>query len=192
MRHASAEILCTIDMRLPSLTSVLAPTLAAMVFVAGGHAQSGRVAISSRGIGGVPFGIAQARAIAGLAKLFGAPSRSFLNSGCGPRYTEVVWGHLYVEFRQGTFTGFRYMTTAWMSGRPAPPSRLTPQLIASHGVSLGATLGRLRSRSGPLDLVGTDRWRARDGLIYYDNAERQPPPADSRIIEIKYGTCGDF
>jgi len=179
-------------MRVASLTSVLGTTLAALVLAVGGQAESRPVLISDHGIGNVQFGLARARAVAGLTKLFGRPSHPFLNSGCGPRYTEVAWGHLYAEFRQGRFTGFRYMTTGWMSGRPASSSRPAPRLIAPHGLTLGDTLGRLRRAGGPLDLVGTDRWQTRDGLVYYDNARRQPPPAASRIIEIKYGTCGDF
>lgn len=185
--------LVAVAMRVTSLTSVLlGTTLAALVFGVGGRAESRSVLISNHGVGNVRFGLARARTVAGLSKLFGRPSHPFLNSGCGPRYSEVAWGHLYAEFRQGTFTGFRYMTTGWMSSRPASPSRLTPRLLAPHGVTIGDTLGRLRSASGPLDLVGTDRWQTRDGLIYYDNAQRQPPPAASRITEIKYRTCGDF
>jgi hypothetical protein len=32
----------------------------------------------------------------------------------------------------------------------------------------------------------------RNGLIFYDSATREPPPASSWIVEIKIGTCGDF
>jgi hypothetical protein len=119
-----------------------------------------------------------------------------INSGCGGRYTEVAWGHLYVEFRDRRLTGFRYMRGTWLPQRRGvrPPDfrLLQPKLATSTGISLGSTLAQLRSAYGGLSLVGTDRWQTDGGLIFYDDARREPPPPSSRIIEIKYGTCGDF
>jgi hypothetical protein len=100
-----------------------------------------------------------------------------------------------VEFRDGRLSGFRYMRTAWLQAkqsRKATPLSRLPKLTTSKGISLGSTLGRLRSAYRRLDLVGADRWQTPDGLIFYDDAQREPPPSSSRIIEIKYGTCGDF
>lgn len=119
-----------------------------------------------------------------------------INSGCGRRYTEVAWGHLYVEFRGGRLSGFRYMQGTWLPRkrppRPTPFRLLRPRVATGNGISLGSTLGQLRSAYGRLDLVGTDRWRTADGLIFYDDARLAPPPSSSRIIEIRAGTCGDF
>lgn len=152
------------------------------------------VTLSGHGIGSVRFGLAKAPAVERLSRLFGQPSQRFVNSGCGARYTEVAWGHLYAEFRAGTFSGFRYIENGW------PPKRYglkvhrsdLPKLSTARGVTLGNTLGEVRAAYGRLRFVGTDRWGSRDGLVFYDNAERDPEPLSSRIVEIKTGTCGDF
>jgi hypothetical protein len=152
--------------------------------------------VSSRGIAGVRFGLPRAEAVRELTRRLGRPSRAMINGGCGRRYSEVAWGHLYVEFRDGRLSGFRYMQGAWLPGkrasRPTPFGRLRPGLATSTGISLGSTLAQLRTAYGRLTLVGTDRWQTPDGLIFYDDAARDPPPSSSRIIEIKHGTCGDF
>lgn len=152
--------------------------------------------LSDAGIAGVRFGTSRAAAVAQLTRLLGRPSRRMIDSGCGRRYTEAAWGHLYVEFRDGRLSGFRYMQGTWLprprSLRPTPFRLLRPKLATGRGVSLGSTLAQLRSAYGRLDLVGTDRWQAPDGLIFYDDAERDPPAPTSRIVEVKYGTCGDF
>ncbi|HEY4413974.1 MAG TPA: hypothetical protein VGN06_13325 [Gaiellaceae bacterium] len=144
--------------------------------------------LSAHGIGAVRFGLTKDHAVEQLTGLFGQPSRRFVNSGCGSRYTEVAWGHLYAEFRGGTFSGFRYIEDGW------PPRRYgvkivrsdRPSLSTAHGVTLGSTLGEVRAAYGRLTFVGTDRWRSADRLIFYDDS------GSSRIVEIKTGTCGDF
>jgi hypothetical protein len=170
--------------------------VAAALWSSGAGAAQPPFVVSANGIAGVRFGLPRAQAVTELKRVLGRPSRAMMNSGCGPRYTEVAWGNLYVEFREGRLSGFRYQQTAWLpQGRPPKPTPLRvlrPKVVTSKDVTLGDTLGRLRSAYGRLDLVGTDRWQTPDGLIFYDNARRQPPPASSRIIEIKYGTCGDF
>jgi hypothetical protein len=170
--------------------------LAALVLATAGAARGGESArvISGRGIAGVRFGIPQQQAVARLSALLGRPSRRFVNSGCGPRYTEIAWGRLYVEFRLGRFSGFRYIENGWPPSRfgtKATPS-LLPRLSTAEGITLGSTLGGLRAAYGRLTLVGTDLWKTKDGLVFYDNAKRDPPPQGSRIVEIKTGTCGDF
>jgi hypothetical protein len=155
---------------------------------------SGRTLIRPTGIGRVHFGLPKAEAISKLSSLFGKPSSRFVNSGCGPRYTEVAWGHLYVEFRLGKFSGYRYQEYGWIptgSGVKPRPSFL-PKLATSRGITLASSLRQLRRAYGRLDLIGTDRWMVRGGLVFFDDSKTQPPTASSRIIEIKIGTCGDF
>ena len=167
----------------------------ACALVSAGAAATPRPLIEPNGIGGVQFGIPKALAVSELSRVLGQqPSARFVNNGCGPRYSEAVWGHLYVEFRLGRFTGYRYLESGWAANRAGkkPVASTSPLLATSKGITLGSTLGQVRAAYGRLDLVGTDRWQARNGLIFYDNAERQPPPASSRIIEIKIGTCGDY
>lgn len=152
--------------------------------------------VSSHQVGGVRFGTSKSQAVKELTSLLGSPTRRFVSNGCEPYYTEVEWGHLYVEFRLRKLTGFRYMSGAW-EGRAVSPRAsdhgLVPTLITPEGVSLGSTLAHVRDRYGPLEIVGTDRWRTRDGLVFYISyLVPQPPPPNSRITEIKYGTCGDW
>lgn len=176
----------------------LAGAIAALCFVgiSTGLAAGPPLRVSDGGIAGVRFGVTRADAVAELTRLLGRPSRTMIDGGCGRRYAEVAWGHLYVEFRDGRLTGFRYMQGTWLPRRGGerltPFGLLRPKLATAKGISLGSTLGRLRAAYGRLNLVGTDRWQTPDGLIFYDDAERDPPPPSSRVVEIKYGTCGDF
>jgi hypothetical protein len=124
--------------------------------------QSGSSAptLGPRGIGAVQFGLPQLKALAELTDLFGAPSAHGVNTGCGPRYTEVEWGDLVAEFRLSTFSGFRYikggypLTTPGSPREPSPPKTLFPQLVTSTGVSLGSTLAQLQTAYGSLQLAG--------------------------------------
>lgn len=157
-------------------------------------AGSGARLFSSHGIGSVRFGTAKPRAVHELSGLFGQPSRRFVSDGCGPTYTEVEWGHLYAEFRQGRFSGFRYLRGAWLRSGVTPGSAtaIQPRLVTAKQITLGSTLRQARSAYGHLRPVGTGRWETPDGLIFYDNAQRYPDPPESLIIEIKSGTCGDW
>jgi hypothetical protein len=82
------------------------------------------------------------------------------------------------------------MTYGWPPLRfgVKPHASTAPRLATARGVTLGSTLAAARTAYGRLDLIGTDRWRTRDGLVLYDDPRRGP----ARIIEIKAGTCGDF
>lgn len=151
--------------------------------------------LGPHGIGSVRFGETEAAAAAALAARFGAPSARFSNAGCGPRYTEVAWGHLYAEFRLHRFAGFRYLASGWPLrhvGKASPAKPIFPKLLTTKGISLSSTLADLRAAYRPLRLIGTDRWQSPDGLVFYDDAEHDPAPPTSRIREIKFGTCGDF
>ena len=162
-----------------------------------GALASPSVRLRADGIGAVHFGLAEARAVGELRALFGAPSARGFNTGCGPRYTEVVWGELAAEFRSGRFSGYRYSSGGYPlttpgSPQPRPTGRPgKPMLVTPTGVSLGSTLRQLRA-AYRLRLVGASRRQAPNGLVFVDDAKRDPEPPASRIIEIKIGTCGDF
>lgn len=150
---------------------------------------------SDRAIGGVPLGLAWRPTVSRLSELLGTRSQKPpRNAACGPGFREVAWQHLYVEFKDGRLTGFRYIESGW------PPSRFgeqraaaaVPPLVTSRGITLGSTLGQARVAYGRLKAVGTDRWQTPGGLVLYDDARHSPDPPSSRIVEIKYGTCGDF
>jgi len=137
------------------------------------------VTLGPHGIGKAHFGLAKPAAVASLTQVLGPPTSRGPNPGCGPRYTEVAWRGLTAEFRFDIFSGYRYRSR-------------TPKLATATGISLGSTLAQVRAAYGKLAVVGTDRWRAPNGLVFYDDAQHDPEPPSSRIVEIKIGTCGDF
>jgi hypothetical protein len=150
------------------------------------------------GIDAVRFGTTKAQAVAELRARFGAPDARGVNTGCGARYTEVEWGDLVAEFRLNRFSGYRYvkggypLTTRGSPRESSPPTTASPPLATATGTSLGSTLGQVRVDYPLLHPVGTDRWRAANGLVFVDEARHSPEPSTSRIVEIEIGTCGDF
>ena len=153
------------------------------------------LAIGPHGIGGVRIGAPEAATVAALGARLGAPTKREVNPGCAPRYTEVEWGDLAVEFRSGTFSGFRYIAgglppTTYRA--PSPPKPVSPRLATAGGITLGSTLAQVRSTYGRLQRIGADMWRASNGLVFVDSAKRDPVPPTSPVREIKIGTCGDF
>jgi hypothetical protein len=187
---AAASMVASGTLRRRAAMRYLAVGVFACALAPTSAAANPRPLIEPTGIGSVHFGIAKAQAVSELSRLLGKPSARFVDNGCGPRYTEAAWGHLYVEFRGGQFIGYRYIENGWPAKKQATST--LPLIATSKGITLGSTLGQVRAAYRRLALVGTDRWRANNGLIFYDNAEREPPPASSRIIEIKIGTCGDY
>ena len=148
------------------------------------------------GLGAVDFGLPKKQAVAELSRLFGPPSATGINTGCGRRYTEVVWGDLDAEFRGSVFSGYRYVNGGYPlvtpgSPRPIKPSSVTPRLATSRGITLGSTLAQVRVAYGTLHRIGADAWRA-GRLSFADNQAHDPVPPSGRIIEVKTGTCGDF
>jgi hypothetical protein len=124
--------------------------------------------------------------------VLGAPSSVGIDTGCGPRFAEVAWRDLVLEFRAGTFTGYRYLVGGWPlrthgSPRPASSRIVGPRLATAVGVELGSSLGQARSAYGRLRPVGTDRWETPNGLVLRVAEGRSHP-----IVEIRRGTCGDF
>jgi hypothetical protein len=176
--------------RMPACAAALAVAIVAATLVAGaGGAPAARGPIlQAHGVGTVRFGMRKGEAVARLRVLFGAPSARGVNSGCGARYTEVEWGDFVAEFRLGTFSGYRFvkggypLTTAGSPRQASPPAR---------GITVGSTLAELRALYR-LRRAGANLWRVPNGLLFVDDAKRDPVPPASRIVEIKIGTCGDF
>jgi hypothetical protein len=69
---------------------------------------------------------------------------------------------------------------------------VSPLLATARAISLGDTVTRLRGAYRLVRLVGTDRWRSDDGLVFVDGAKGPTRPPARHFIEIKAGTCGDF
>lgn len=148
--------------------------------------------LGANGIGKAQFGEPKATAVQQLVDLLGRPTASQASSGCGPRYSEVEWGDLAAEFRFGFFSGYRYLDGGLLGDYGLKSLPVTPRLGTAHEVTLGSTLGQVRTVFGPLRVVGTNRSEASDGLIFYDDAQTFPDPSGSLIVEIKIGTCGDY
>jgi len=152
------------------------------------------VALGPAGIGAIHFGLPKAKTVAALDARFGAPTWRGENTGCGAKFTEVEWGTLVVEFRSGVFTGYRSLAGGFadvVHGAPRATA-LTPNVATARSVKLGSTLAQVRAAYGSLRRVGADSWRAPNGIVFVDNAKRDPVPASSRIVEIKIDTCGAF
>jgi hypothetical protein len=180
-----------------------ASALMIVAIAQGAGTQTARATASSAarlapdGIGSVRFGLPKGRAVASLSDLFGAPAAQGVNTGCGPRYTEVAWGDLVAEFRSKTFSGYRYVAGGYPLTTPGSPREprqkaVFPRLATSRGITLRSTLAQLRQAYTALHSVGTNRWQAGNGLVFVDHAQHDPEPPSSHIIEIKIGTCGDF
>jgi len=178
--------------------TLAASTLGALAAVTIGSPATGPI-LGTHGVARVEIGAAKSKAVAELSQLFGRPSATGVNTGCGPRYSEVEWGDLVAEFRRSRFSGFRYVKGGYpltTSGSPHEASALRaallPKLATSRGITLGSTLGQLRKAYPALRFVGTDRWQSPDGLVFVDDAKPIAKPRLRHIIEIKLGTCGDF
>ena len=162
------------------------------------HSGVGARLLSPGGIGVARFGQAKAQVVESLTAVLGKPGWQGPNTGCGPRYNEVEWGELVAEFRLGSFSGYRYLKGGWPLTTPGSPSGPTssqsrgPYLATAKGISLGSTLGDVRSAYGKLSFIGVDKWRPAKGIVFVVNAEHEPEPPSSRVTEIKFGTCGDF
>jgi hypothetical protein len=153
--------------------------------------------LTVQGIGSLRFGLDKQQTVADLEALLGPPTAQGVNTGCGARFTEAVWGDLAVEFRSNRFSGYRYVAGGFPLETPGSPKEkdqlsVTPVLRTAAGISLYSTLAQLRSAYGYLKRTGADWWQAPNGLFFMDNALRDPVPPASKIVEIKIGTCGDF
>jgi hypothetical protein len=181
-----------------AIAILCAAVVVGVMAASGGAAKLSAPVLQPHGIGAVRFGTAKLKTVTELSHLFGVPSARGINSACGARYTEVEWGDLVTEFRSGRFSGFRLikggypLRTAGSPREQSPSKSVSPKLAVSAGVSLGSTVAELRAAYRPLQRIGADMWRSTDGLIFVDDAKRDPVPPTSRVIEIKIGTCGGF
>jgi hypothetical protein len=155
--------------------------------------------LKANGIGSVYFGAPKAQVVASLQRSLGAANARGVNTGCGPKFTEVTWHDLIAEFRRDRFAGYRFIEGGWPLSTPGSPhdrvvpGRATPHLETERGITLGSTLGALRRAYGPLSRSGAVQWTAADRLTFsVASPSRDPRSPTSRITEIKVGTCGAF
>ncbi len=158
-----------------------------------------RPALDSNGIGNVHFGLSKVKAVAALQAWLGNPNATGINTGCGPAVTEVAWHDLIAEFRDGTFTGYRYvlggypLTTRGSPHDPVARTTRTPALTTGRGITLGSTLGELRAEYPGLTQSGALKWAAPNGLVFVEApSTTEPASPTATIAEIKTGTCGDY
>ncbi len=188
---------CTAVRAAPAFLSALFLVCVQSLVVQGKAVAAQTLQLKPTGIATVRFGLPKAQAVDSFRSLFGTPTWQGGNTGCGSRFTEVEWGNLIAEFRAKAFTGYRYV----LGGHPRPavgagrvPARLTPypRLATAKGITLGSRLATLRHRYGGLRVAGASEWRAHNGLIFVDDAGRDPETPSTQIIEIKIDTCGAF
>lgn len=153
--------------------------------------------LEADGVGSVNFGVSKTQAVASLSRDLGKPTAEGISRACGPRFTEVAWHDLIAEFREGKFTGYRFVEGGWplwssqsfhQVAATRPPS---PPLKTVRGITLGSTLSQLRAGYGKLKLSGAVQWTAPNGLSFIESSTVVNPrsPAD-KIAEIHIGTCG--
>ena len=180
-----AVVFCAVELLSP-LTSTAQPS-------------SSLPTLYQNGIGSVHFGVSKADAVAALRTALGEPNAEGVNTGCGAKFTEVAWHDLIAEFHAGEFTGYRLMEGGWplttyggLNDRVTTKAP-TPLLKTAAGITVGSTLGELRSAYRDLRLSGAVQWTAPNGLTFVEpSAVVNPRTASDRTAEIKVGTCGAF
>jgi hypothetical protein len=155
--------------------------------------------LNSNGIGPAHFSTSQQAVVAALRPSLGRPNATGINTGCGKNLTEVAWHDLIAEFRDGRFSGYRFIRGGWPLKTPGSPhdhvagAAPLPLLRTAAGVTLGSTFAELRSVYGHLSRTASFRWTARNGLTFTEPSTVANPNAPANpIIEIQTKTCGDF
>jgi len=155
--------------------------------------------LDSSGIGPAHFGFSRQVVIAALRPSLGPPNAAGINTGCGANLTEVAWHDLIAEFRDGRFSGYRFIRGGWPLTTPGSPhdhvadTAPLPPLRTSAGVTLGSTFAKLRSAYAHLSRTASFRWTAPDGLTFTEPSTVANPTSPANpIIEIQTKTCGDF
>ena len=152
--------------------------------------------LRANGIGAVHFGLSKVKTVAALQASLGKPNATFVNTGCGFRYSEVAWHDLIAEFRLGSFSGYRFATggsAGWSPYDRVSPKLLLPRLTTARGITLGSTLRALRAAYPGLTRSGALKWKAPNGLIFVEGPlTKNPLSPEARIVEIKIGTCGTY
>ena len=152
--------------------------------------------LTANGVGSMHFGRSKESTVAALTKVLGVPNARGVNTGCGPQFTEVAWHDLILEFRNGRFTGYRYIDGGWPLA--TPHDRVTakgplPRLRTGSGLTLGSTLAEARAAYKHFVQAGAVKWKAENGMVFVVSSTAHNPSAPSnRLVEIKVGTCGSY
>ena len=196
---AIARVLAVVTLVLGTVVQTTQGASASLAERSASPAQRPPVTLGTRGVGQVPFGIARMEAVKRLRGLLGPPNWQGINTGCGPRYTEVAWRDFIAEFHRGHFSGYRYMLDVYVveaKGSPrdhVPAAKGVPFMSTSAGITLGSDLAELRSRYKRLRQSGADSWTAPSGLTFVVwSGYRNMLAGSDRMVEIKIGTCGAF
>jgi hypothetical protein len=155
----------------------------------------GAITLGADGLGPVDFGSRKEQATAELTQLLGPASGGGINTGCGAAFTELDWGELAVEFHHNVFSGYRDQNRPNGSLQLGPVNTaepLQPAAKTAAGIGLEDSLGQLRAAYPKLSLVGANRLQASNGLSFVNNSRYSPGSPQSKIIEIRVGTCGDY
>ena len=149
---AIARVLAVVTLVLGTVVQTTQGASASLAERSASPAQRPPVTLGTRGVGQVPFGIARMEAVKRLRGLLGRPNWQGINTGCGPRYTEVAWRDFIAEFHRGHLSGYRYMLDVYVveaKGSPrdhVPAAKGVPFMSTLAGITLGSDLAELRSR----------------------------------------------
>jgi hypothetical protein len=153
--------------------------------------------MEENGLAAVSFGASPRQVESILDPTLSAPTATPV-SGCAyhqgpPQFTEIEWGDLVVEFNEGFFVGYRDILGGWSSigSFSSPTGNPDPAFTTATGIGLGSSFAQLQMAYPGLARTGSFTWTSPGG-IHFVLGSAAPVSAQSTIIEIKTGTCGDF
>jgi hypothetical protein len=166
-------------------------TLGCLVF--GGVARASAtvpIRLDGDGLGVVSFGVSASSATTTLTAVLGAPT-GHPSAGCDGDYSQVAWHDLIAQFRNGRFTGYRYVA----GGLPGISPTITtlraekvPELATATGITLGDTFAEVKRAYPELRQSGSEFWRTASGIVFAFDAPGYAT-ATSPIYEIKNDVC---
>jgi hypothetical protein len=148
------------------------------------------IRLDGNGLGVVSFGASAQSATKALTAVLGAPS-AHPSAGCAGDYSEVAWHDLIAQFRNGRFSGYRYLAGG-LSGISPTITTLraakVPKLDTATGITLGDTFAEVKHAYPRLSQSGTSFWRTAGGIVFAFDAPGNVVAA-SQVYEIKNDVC---
>jgi hypothetical protein len=146
--------------------------------------------LDGNGLGIVTFGASASSATKTLTAVLGAPT-AHPSAGCAGDYSEVAWHDLIVQFRNGRFSGYRYLAGGLTGISPTITTlraAKVPKLDTATGITLGDTFAEVKRANPRLSQSGSDFWRTANGIVFAFDASGNVAGA-SQIYEIKNDVC---
>lgn len=155
-----------------------------------GATATASIRLDGNGLGIVSFGASSSSVTNRLTAVLGAPT-GHPSAGCAGDYSQVAWHDLIAQFRNGRFSGYRYLAGGPAGVSPTITtlrSATVPKLATATGITLGDTFAEVRRAYPVLRQSGSDFWRTASGIVFAFDAPTDPV-ATSLIYEIKNDAC---